>query len=139
MNERKTKIIMDLRQFLFSKRDLWNKANEAARETDSQKDIFYLDGVKDVYDVFSMMIDNFEEDPEQEEAGFFIMNIINHSSRCVFDLRTTRKKTEGPDSKPGALREGMLYAWFDILNYAREIRSNINDEYFKNKKEDSKN
>lgn len=139
MNERKIKICVDLRQWIFSKRDIWRQASEAVAACDFQKDKWYLDGVKDIYDVFEMMIDNFEEDSDQEDPMIFIGQIINHSSGRVAALRVERGKAESLTNRSGALREGMIYAWNEVLNYAREIRSNINDYYFKNKKEESKN
>lgn len=128
MNERKIKICVDLRQWIFSKRDLWRQASEAAAACDSEKDIWYLDGVKDIYDVFGMMIDNFEEDPNQEDPMIFIGQIINHSSGRVAALCLERKKAESLTNISGALREGMIYAWNEVLNFARKIRSNVPEE-----------
>jgi hypothetical protein len=125
MNERKIKICVDLRQWIFSKRDLWRQASEAAAACDSEKDKWYLDGVKDIYDVFGMMIDNFEEDPKQEDPMIFIGQIINHSSGRVAALQVERGKAESLTNRSGALREGMIYAWNEVLNFAREIRSNV--------------
>lgn len=125
MNERKIKICVDLRQWIFSKRDLWRQASEAAAACDSEKDKWYLEGVKYIYDVFGMMIDNFEEDPVQEDPMIFIGQIISHSSGRVAALGLEREKAESLSNRSGALREGMIYAWNEILNFAREIRSSV--------------
>ncbi len=138
MNERKIKVCADLRQWIFSKRDLWRQASEAAAACDSIKDQWYLEGVKGIYDVFDMMIDNFEEDPAQVDPIAFIGQIVNHSSGRILTMRLERDKADNLQNKEGVKREGMICAWNEILNFTREMRRSFNEEYLK-KKEDQKN